>query len=200
MIVIIDIINLKMLSLSNYIAKEFTVNGTKSTRIILFDVDDTLIHTTAQIRIVKNGKLVKKISNAKYNEYKLGPGEEFDYTEFDDPNILDNEAFTKYWKTLKREYRKGTHIGILTARGDCDMIFNFFKKKGIEIKHELIFAIGDPKLGLAGTIAEKKATIISKLAWLGYRTFIFFDDNDANLKSAKQLERKYNIKMITVKA
>lgn len=189
-----------MLSLSDYIAKEFTVNGTKSNRIILFDVDDTLIHTTAQIHIVKNGKLVKKVSNAEYNEYKLGPGEEFDYTEFDDPNILDNEVFTNYWKTLKREYRKGTHIGILTARGDCDMIYNFFKKKGIEIKRELVFAIGDPKMGLTGTIAEKKAIIISKLAWLGYRTFIFFDDNEANLKSAKQLEKKYNIKVITVKA
>jgi Icc-related predicted phosphoesterase len=189
-----------MLSLSDYIAKEFTVNGTKSSRIILFDVDDTLIHTTAQIHIKKNGKLVKKISNAEYNEYKLGPGEEFDYEEFDDPNILDNEAFTKYWKTLKREYQRGTHIGILTARGDCDMIFDFFKKKGIEIKRELVFAIGDPKLGLTGTIAEKKSTIISKSAWLGYRTFIFFDDNESNLKSAKQLERKYNIKMISVKA
>lgn len=189
-----------MLSLSDYIAKDFTVNGTKSTRIILFDVDDTLIHTTAQIRIVKNGKLVKKISNAEYNEYNLGPGEEFDYIEFDDPNILDNEAFTKYWKTLKREYRKGTHIGILTARGNCDMIFDFFRKKGIEIKRELVFAIGDPKMGLVGTIAEKKSEIIYRLAQLGYYTFIFFDDNEANLKSAKQLEKKHNIKIITVKA
>ena len=189
-----------MLSLSDYIAKEFTVGGTRSHRIILFDVDDTLIHTTAHILVRKNGKVIKRISNAEYNEYVLRPGESFDYTEFDDPNILDNEAFTKYWKTLKREYHRGTHIGILTARGDCDMIFEFFKKKGIEIKHELVFAIGDPKMGLTGTIAEKKATIISKLAWLGYRTFIFFDDNESNLKSAKQLEGKYNIKMITVKA
>lgn len=188
-----------MLSLSDYITKEFTVNGTKSNRIILFDIDDTLIRTTAQIRILKNGKIIKKISNAEYNEYKLGPGEEFDYTEFDDPNILDNEEFTKYWSTLKREYRKGTHIGIITARGDCDMIYNFFKKKGIEIKRELIFAIGDPKLQLTGSIAVRKSTIISKLAWLGYRTFIFFDDNAANLKSAKQLEKKYNIRVITVK-
>ena len=145
-----------MLSLSDYIAKEFTVNGTKSSRIILFDVDDTLIHTTAQIHIKKNGKLVKKISNAEYNEYKLGPGEEFDYSEFDDPNILDNEAFTKYWKTLKREYRRGTHIGILTARGDCDMIFEFFKKKGIEIKRELVFAIGDPKMGLRAHPTQRR--------------------------------------------
>lgn len=188
-----------MLSLSDYITREFTVNGTRSNRIILFDVDDTLIHTTAQIHILKHGKFLKKISNAEYNEYKLGPGEEFDYTEFEDPKILDKEEFTKYWQTLKREYRKGTHIGIITARGDCDMIYNFFKKKGIEIKKELVFAIGDPKMKLVGSVAKRKATIISKLAWLGYRTFVFFDDNEANLKSAKDLEKTYNIKVVTVK-
>lgn len=188
-----------MLSLSDYIAKEFTVNGTKSSRIILFDVDDTLIHTTAQIGIRKNGRLVKHISNSDFNEYKLKPGEEFDYSEFDDPKLLDNEEFTKYWNTLKREYRKGTHIGILTARSDRDMIYNFFKKNGIEIKKELVFAISDPEVRLNGTVAEKKSTIISKLAQLGYKTFIFFDDNDENLRIAKELERPYKIKVITVK-
>ena len=187
-----------MLSLSDYIAREFTVNGTRSTRIILFDVDDTLIHTTAQIGILKNGKYIKKITNSEFNEYILKPGEKFDYSEFDDPEILDNEQFTKYWKTLKREYRKGTHIGILTARGDCNMIYDFFKRKGIEIKRELIFAVGDPRMGLVGSVAEKKSQVISNLTNLGYKTMVFFDDNEANLKSAKKLESKYNIKVITV--
>lgn len=188
-----------MLSLTDYISKKFTVNGTRSHRILLFDVDDTLIYTTAHILIRKNGKVIKRITNAEYNNYTLGPGETFDYTEFDDPKILDNEHFTKYWDTLKREYRRGTHIGILTARGDIDMIYNFFKKKGIDIKSDLIFAVGDPKMKLTGSIAERKAIIISKLAWLGYRIFVFFDDNISNLQSAKQLESKYNIKVITVK-
>lgn len=188
-----------MLRLSDYIAKEFTVNGTKSNRILLFDVDDTLIHTTAKIGIIKGGKLIKKITNSQYNEYVLKPGEEFDYSEFDDSTILNNETFTKYWDTLKREYKKGTHIGILTARGDKDMIFNFFKKNSIEIKKELVFAVGDPRMKLTGSIADRKAKIISKLAFLGYKTFVFFDDNESNLKFAKELEKKHNIKIITVK-
>lgn len=188
-----------MLSLSEYLFKEFTVNGSKSNRIILFDVDDTLIHTTAKICVLKRNKIVKKLTNSEFNEYTLKHGETFDFSEFDDPVILNNELLTKYWKTLINEYKKGTHIGIITARGDCDMIFNFFKKKGIEIKKELIFAVGDPKLQLTGTVAQKKSTIISKLIWLGYRTLIFFDDNETNLKFAKRLENKYNVKIITVK-
>lgn len=188
-----------MLSLSDYISREFTVNGTRSHRIILFDVDDTLIHTTAQIIVRKNGKFVRKISNSEYNEYVLKPGEYFDYEEFDDPKILNNEEFTPYWNTLKREYRKGTHIGILTARGDVEMIDQFFKRKGIDIKSELIFAVGDKRLGLAGSISERKSAIISKLVSLGYKTFVFFDDNETNLSSAKQLERRFDIRVVTVK-
>ena len=88
---------------------------------------------------------------------------------------------------------------VVTQHLLCDMIYNFFKKKGIEIKRELVFAIGDPKMKLVGSVAKRKATIISKLAWLGYRTFVFFDDNEANLKSAKDLEKLYNIKIVTVK-
>ena len=190
---------LKMITLFDYINKEFTVNGTKSSRIILFDIDDTLIHTTAKIGVTKNGKLLKRISNSEFNEYKLKPGESFDFEEFDDYQLLNNEKFTKYWDTLKREYNKGTHIGILTARGDCDMIYNFFKGKNIEIKRNLIFAISDPKLKLTGSIAEKKSTIISNLSNIGYKTFIFFDDNETNLKFAKSLENKHKIKIITVK-
>ena len=43
----------------------------------------------------------------EFNDYVLKPGESFDFGEFDDPNILAGSAFTKYWDTLKREYRKG---------------------------------------------------------------------------------------------
>lgn len=189
-----------MLSLSNYLEREFTVNGTKSNRILLFDIDDTLIHTTARIGVKYKGKVYKKISNSEYNDYVLKSGEEFDYSEFDDPNILKNEEFTKYWRTLKREYHKGTHIGVITARGNMDMIFDYFKNNRIEIKKELVFAVGDPKLGLNGSIANRKAQVISKLVALGYKTFVFFDDNETNLNFAKKLEKEYKeIKIITVK-
>lgn len=177
----------------------FTVNKTVSNKIILFDLDDTIIHTTAEIMIMKNDKLVRRISNSEFNNYTLKDGETFDFGEFDDPNILANEKFTKYWDTLKREYRKGTHIGILTARSNAAMIRRFFISKGIKIKDELIIAINDPKLGLTGTIQERKAEAIKILANAGYDLFIFFDDNEPNLNAAKKLEKEYHIKVQTVK-
>lgn len=177
----------------------FTVNKTKSNKIILFDLDDTIIHTTAEIMIMKGDKMLRHISNSEFNNYTLKAGETFNFGEFDDPTILSNEKFTKYWNTLKREYHRGTHVGILTARSDCNMIKNFFDSKGIKIKDELIIAINDPKLGLSGSIQERKAEAIKILANGGYKLFIFFDDNEPNLQSAKALEKQYNIKVQTVK-
>jgi hypothetical protein len=185
--------------LKDRISTGFTVNKMKSNKIILFDLDDTIIHTTAEIMIMKGDKIIRHISNTEFNNYTLKPGETFNFGEFDDPDILSREAFTPYWDTLKREYNKGTHIGILTARSNCDMIKNFFLKNGIRIKDELIIAINDPKLGLSGTIQERKAEAISILANGGYDLFIFFDDNEPNLKAAKRLEKQYNIKVQTVK-
>lgn len=188
-----------MISLYDYIKKDWTVGGTKSKKLIIFDLDDTIIHTTASINVVKNGKIIKTLTNNEYNTYVLGPGESFDYSEFANPKILRNEKFTRYWETLKREYHKGTHISIITARGDANMIREFFLRNGIDIKQELVFAVGSPDFMYKGTIAEKKAKTIKLLSRLGYNTMIFFDDNEENLKAAKRLENS-KLKIHTIKA
>lgn len=191
-----------MKSLSSYLKLHgnFTVAGTKSEKLLIFDVDDTLIHTSAKIWVMKGNEHIKTLTNAEYNDYKKKPDEWFDYREFNDPKILSRETFTRYWSTLKREYRKGTHISIITARNDARMIRRFFLKNGIDIKDELVFAVGDPRLGLAGSVQEKKATIIRELVALGYHTLVFFDDNEGNLEAAKALEKELGIKIHTVKA
>ena len=192
-----------MLDLYSYIIEErFSVNGTYSTKILLFDVDDTLIHSNVKVYVKKDGEVIKKLSSSEYNSYKLQPGESFDYTEFKDENILNNNSvFLKYWDTLQREYRQGTHIGILTARASKDMFYRFFKNNGIDIKQELVFAISDPSIRLKGkTIEDRKAEVIKRLAKWGYRTIVFFDDNIDNLKTAKKLESQCSIKIHTVQA
>ena len=182
-------------SLSTYLRN--SIRGNESDRILLFDVDDTIVHTSAKVGIKHKDGTVTMIDNADYNEYVMKPGDQFDYTEFNDINILIRDLPTPYFDTLKREYRKGTHIGIITARGDCDMIKKFLSTKGIDIKKELVFAVGDPKLGLSGTIQEKKSAVIDHLIKAGYKTLVFFDDNKLNLEYAKSKERK-GIKIIPV--
>lgn len=174
---------------------EYRNNG----KILLFDVDDTLVHTTARIGVIKDGIIIKKISNKTFNNYNLKPGESFDFTEFADYKWLEKEIPTKYLNTLKREYKKGSQIGILTARNSCNGIKRFLKKHNIDIDKKLIFATDDPKLGLSGTVNQRKSEVISILYHRGYTTFIFFDDSEKNLESAKALEKVFGIDVITIK-
>jgi FMN phosphatase YigB (HAD superfamily) len=52
--------------------------------LTIFDIDDTLFHTTAQIAVMKDGKKIKDLTNQEYNTYKLKQGESYDYSQFRD--------------------------------------------------------------------------------------------------------------------
>lgn len=179
-------------------SNKLSVGGTYSDRILLFDVDDTLLKSNAKISVIKDGETIKKLTPTEYNYYKLKAGEEFNYSEFRSYEALLESTFLPFWKTLKREYNKGTHIGILTARENGDMFKKFFLTHGIDIKDELIFTTGDPDY--SGSVEQRKTQAIERLINVGYKTFVFFDDSEANLKKVKEMEKKYDIKVITVKA
>ena len=188
------------MNLKTKIEEPFTVAGTVSNKILIFDIDDTLIYSNATIYVVKDGKRIKELTPAEYNNYVWQEGETFDYSNFDSSKLLNSANFTKYWDTLKREYAKGTHIAILTARGKPAMIKKFFLNNGIDIKDDLIFCCAYSKFPWKGPIQYKKAKVIEYLTLLGYNTLVFFDDNLYNLEMAKQLEDLYPIKIITVHA
>ena len=177
---------------------KMTVGGTYSDRILLFDVDDTLLKSNAKISVIKDGEVIKKLTPAEFNFYKLKAGESFDFEEFRSYEALVESTFLPFWKTLKREYNKGTHIGILTARENGDMFKKFFLTHGIDIKDELIFTTGDSDY--SGSVEERKTQAIERLVKVGYKTFVFFDDSETNLKTVKKMEKEYPIKVITVKA
>lgn len=189
---------LEIRSLKSYMSNKLSVGGTYSDRILLFDVDDTLLKSNAKISVIKDGETIKKLTPAEFNFYKLKPGEDFNFKEFRSYEALLESTFLPFWKTLKREYNKGTHIGILTARENGDMFKKFFLTHGIDIKDELIFTTGDSDY--SGSVEQRKTQAIERLINVGYKTFVFFDDSEANLKKVKEMEKKHDIKVITVKA
>jgi hydroxymethylpyrimidine pyrophosphatase-like HAD family hydrolase len=179
--------------------ENFLIRGKSSDKVIVFDIDDTLIKSDAKVFVVKNNKIVRKLDSQEYNEYKLQKGESFRYDEFTDLNKLMEAELKPYFHTMEREYRKGVHISILTARSNKRMIHSFFLKKAdIDIHPDLIFATGDDTSDCS--VAEKKAKCIQTLANYGYKTLIFFDDNMDNLKEVKDMGEKLNMKVHIVKA
>ena len=89
-----------MKSLSQYITEKFSVNGTYSDRLLVFDLDDTLIRSKANV-IVKRGLKNIHLTPEQYNFYKQEPGDIVDYSQFRSDDILDSADLTKYWRTLE---------------------------------------------------------------------------------------------------
>lgn len=165
----------------------------------IFDIDDTLFHTTAQIAVKKDGKVIKKLTNNEFNTYRLATGESFDFSEF-----RDAAKFYKESKPITRMINKAKEIVnkmnnplsktiIITARANFDNRDKFlatFRKHG--------FPIDKVRVERAGNIndielpADKKAVIIRNYLKIGnYKKVRLFDDSMSNLRTFLKLKTEF---------
>jgi hypothetical protein len=167
----------------------------KSTRheMNIFDVDDTLIVTKAAIIVTDNetGKIIK-LTPQEFNEYETNSRDSLDFSDFANLEILKAGKIIDWvFKILRQTLAKGKAVGIITARSDSKMIYDFLLYNGVKINREFIFAVNDPKLKLKGSISNRKKEALRKLISKGFTTFKFFDDSKENLTIAKSLESEY---------
>ncbi len=182
--------------------QEANIKGTKAGRLAVFDLDDTLILSTAKIQVLnKKGKVIKSLTPAEFNFFKLDPKKHsLSFDEFESAEILREAEFIAHiLEKLKIYYSSGVHVCILTARSSSSMIRSFFMENGIDIHPDLVIAVNDPKYQFKGNIAQKKSEALRGLIANGYHDFIFFDDNQENLDHAKELEKEADVKVETVK-
>lgn len=89
--------------------------------------------------------------------------------------------------------KTGSKVIIATARADFDNKEKFlgaFKKHGVDIDNIHVHRAGNDKG--EGTVAEKKARVISKqLAAGGYKRASLYDDSKDNLKQFLALKDKH---------
>ena len=129
------------------------------------------------------------------------PNKVVDFDDFEDPDILrQGKLIHSIFSKLKYYYKRGIPVSIVTARSSSDIVRQFFLENGIDIHPDLVIAINDPESNLEGNIAERKQKAIKSLIDDGYINLIFFDDNEDNLRLAKNLEGYKNsrIKLIQV--
>ena len=182
-----------MLKFKEYITEQ------KEGYLTIFDIDDTLFHTTAQIIIRKSGKAIKKLTSADFNHYKLGPGESADFSEFEDADKFNKESkpITKMLnkaKALLADTHKhpNNKVIIVTARPDSDN-----KKKFLDTFRKYNFDIDDVRIERAGKISalsapQSKAIIIHNyLKTNKFNKVRLFDDSINNLKEFLKLERHF---------
>jgi hypothetical protein len=182
--------------------REARIKGRISDTLAVFDLDDTLIISAAKIQVldVRTGKVIKSLTPAEFNFFKPTSKHSLSFSEFEDFEILKQASFiTHVLEQLQKFYNSGIHVAIVTARSDSKMIRDFFLHNGIDIHPDLVIAVNDPKEKLSGNIAERKKEALHRLVEDGYKDLIFFDDNDDNLRLAKEVEKEKDVKVKTIK-
>ena len=147
------------------------------------DFDDTLVHTDARVVVVdKDGKR-KELSPAEYAAYEKQPGDEFDYSEFE--QLKNPRPIKKYVDLLKKviDQKKADKVVVLTARGHTKPIAKFLQSQGIT-SGITIAALGDSD-------PKEKAKYIEKHIKDGYTRVAFVDDAPKNVEAVKSLIDKY---------
>ena len=73
----------------------------KTKRCYCFDLDDTLIKTSAKIRVYRNGVYVKSLTPKEYNFYEQHPDDKLDFKDFLDGEMILNAKKHTIWPVIK---------------------------------------------------------------------------------------------------
>ena len=181
---------------------KFKLKDIKRDKLVIFDLDDTLVKTDAKIKILhhRTRKIIRELTPEQFNQFEKKPKHVLDFEDFDNPELLrQGELIHSIFKKLKYYYRSGIPVSIVTARSSSEMVRDFFLSHEIDIHPDLVIAINDPDLTLTGSIAERKKGAIQGLIDQGYTNLIFFDDNEDNLTLASSLIGYKNSKIKLIK-
>ena len=179
--------------------QEYLTEKTEGAGLTIFDIDDTLMHTTAKIAVKLHGKVVRELTNQEFNTYQLKKGEEFDFGQFRDAKKFKEESkpiarmFAKAKAILRNVVNKpGSQMIILTARNDFDdreTFLDTFRQYGLDIDKVRVERAGKLK-GFAP--AQAKYVIIYNYLKQGkFARVRLFDDSMANLKEFLRLKQEF---------
>ena len=176
--------------------------------ICLFDIDDTLLKAKGiyiyrkmpsdkkEIALTPEefakDEYIKNYDNIKY----------FDFRDFENPDkiynsIIDGTPLVQNLQYVDYFHDQHYEIGILTARRHEEFVYKalckwlkYKDKSGnfidIEIKREYVFAINDKKYSdIPCSDADKKIFILKQVS-KDFSKVVYIDDDDKNLKKAKE--------------
>lgn len=174
--------------------EEFDGTGT----LTIFDIDETLFHTKAMVKVVKEGLVVRVLDNQEFNTYERKPGEVYDFGQFKNAEYFRKTSvpvvrmIEKAKAIVKAKKNPHSRAIICTARADFDdkeMFLRTFRDHGLPIDQMHVERAGN--LGL-NTSAEAKKVVFRK--YLNTRNYIktrLYDDAMSNLKAFLELKNEY---------
>ncbi len=174
--------------------KEFIGTGT----LTIFDIDETLFHTKAKVKVVKGGRVVRELDNQEFNTYERKPGEEYDFGQFKNAeyfrktSVPVEKMIDRARKVVKAKGNPHSKAIICTARADFDdkeMFLQTFRDHGIDIDQMHVERAGN--LGIDSSAEAKKVVFRKYLNTKNYIKARLYDDAMSNLKAFLTLKDEY---------
>ena len=165
----------------------------------IFDIDDTLFHTNAQIQVLDPmGNVVQSLSNQEYNNHTLPEGYTYNFDQFKDAEKFANESnpidamlakVRKIYQNIQaKNAREGTNSKVIlsTARSDFDnkdTIIKYFRDHGIPIDEGIYLHRAGNVPGDAPPAEKKNFVLQSEYLKPGHNIgqVHFYDDSTKNL-------------------
>jgi len=160
-------------------------------KLRVFDFDDTLAVSDSMVLVQHTDGASELLTPAEFNSYKPEPGDEFDFSQFED--VINPRAVVEVTqiltKILNAELKNpgDRKIAILTSRGQRaqSSIQGFLDEllggaSNIEI---VTLGSSDP--------ADKRDWIDQQIGSYGFQDVRFFDDSEGNVAAVLELKAKY---------
>ena len=163
-------------------------------KLVIFDIDDTLVHTQTKVHVIKDGEVVDILNSHDFTHYQLAPGEEFDFGDFRNAREFFEKSrpIIPMMNQLKRDIATGNKVVMVTARADFDdkeLFLDTFRKYGVDIDKVHVYRAGNIK---GGTTEQRKKQIIKTLLDKDdYTKAIMYDDAKPNLHTFMELKKDH---------
>lgn len=166
-----------------------------NSKLVIFDIDDTLVNTDTRVDVRRGGRVVKSLNSHDFTHYDLQPGEEFDFGRFRDAREFFTQArpIPGMIRQLKQDIATGNRVIMLTARSDFndrDIFLDTFRRFGIDMDRVHVYRAGN--LAIKAATEEKKKIVLKHL--LGkehYDKVVMYDDSVPNLNAFLSLSQDY---------
>ena len=164
-------------------------------KLVIFDIDDTLVHTQTRVHVIKDGQVVKSLNSHDFTHYRLQPGESFDFGDFTDAREFFEKSrpIIPMMNQLRQDIATGNKVVMVTARSDFDdkeLFLDTFRKYGVDMDRVHVYRAGNITDRMA--TEKKKKLIIRELLKQNYYTkAIMYDDAEPNLHAFVSLKNEF---------
>lgn len=158
--------------------------------LYIFDFDDTLVDSEAEVRVTHSNGSMTSMSSEEYAKYTEQEGDSFDFTDFDsypkNAEIIE-PVFDQFRDAINKVGLQ--NVVILTARSNSEPVRLFLKNNKIPPISIVAVGSADPR--------SKAVYILDRVKQMEHDEVVVFEDNARNIRTIRSSLTDSGIKLTT---